>query len=525
LIKNIITDYHDNIPLSKIKILWQLENPISLSIAKSVKEQFDCDIFALIDAPKQIKKFFLEQRLVDLEKVWYYRDYISDLNKKPDREYLSLIEKKYGINLWKIVYSDRYFYQYNEYYKFSENEILRILEQGCKLYEDIFNEINPDFAVIKNPEYNQSRLMFEMCKGRGIRLLILGDTRFGYKSMISNQPGTIDDFNKILENYSNDKIKTFEELHTNLHGYNKQQAEYNKETSKNFMLRKILAMIYYFRKVCNAEYRNYYVNFGRTRSKVMFVESSFYFKKIYRQLFINQKLKQGLDTTTKFVYFPLHLQPERSTLMDAPFYTNQIEVIKNIAKSIPVEYKLYVKEHPLQGLIGWRDVSYYKQILDLPNVELLHPSVSNVEILKHCSLVLAITGTLGLEAVFYRKPTIVFGNVIYSSLPSVYKVKNIEELPELIRKALNTVVNISDVNKYTNCVLENSFEYDYIGINTFFSESFPHGYFIPEIEAPTMEILSVLDKIKDATESLASEYVKKIKEHQIKKRERIITKS
>ena len=43
-------------------------------------------------------------------------------------EYLEKIEKEYNINLWEIAYGERSFYKHNNYYKFSENEILLILE-------------------------------------------------------------------------------------------------------------------------------------------------------------------------------------------------------------------------------------------------------------------------------------------------------------------------------------------------------------------------------------------------------------
>ena len=46
------------------------------------------------------------------------------------------------------------------------------------------------------------------------------------------------------------------------------------------------------------------------------------------------------------------------------FYTNQIEIIRHIAKSLPIGYKLCVKEHPAMNTRGWRSVSDYKEIMD-----------------------------------------------------------------------------------------------------------------------------------------------------------------
>ena len=52
---------------------------------------------------------------------------------------------------------------------------------------------------------------------------------------------------------------------------------------------------------------------------------------------------------------------ERSLLITAPYFVNQIEVIRNIAKSLPINFKLFVKEHPLQYARGWRSSNKYNE--------------------------------------------------------------------------------------------------------------------------------------------------------------------
>ena len=41
--------------------------------------------------------------------------------------------------------------------------------------------------------------------------------------------------------------------------------------------------------------------------------------------------------------------------IDAPFFTNQLELVRNTAKSLPIGYKLYVKEHPIQKTKSWTE--------------------------------------------------------------------------------------------------------------------------------------------------------------------------
>ena len=114
----------------------------------------------------------------------------------------------------------------------------------------------------------------------------------------------------------------------------------------------------------------------------------------------------------------------------------------------------------MQKVRAWRNIEYYKEILALPNVEFIHPSISNEDVIKKCSLVVTITGTAGLEAALYEKPSIVLADVNFQTLPSVYRIKNIETLPEKIKSMLQKKVKIEDFSKLTDIVLKNSFEID-----------------------------------------------------------------
>ncbi|MGI0011521.1 MAG: hypothetical protein ACREAE_08990, partial [Nitrosopumilaceae archaeon] len=197
-------------------------------------------------------------------------------------------------------------------------------------------------------------------------------------------------------------------------------------------------------------------------------------------------------------------------LIPAPFYSNQLEVIVNIAKALPVDCVLYVKEHPMQKIRGWRNVSYYKEIMELPNVRLFHPSVSNDEMVKNCSLVITITGTSGLEAAFYNKSSIVFTDVIYSSLPSVYRLKSLEELPQAIRISLQKEVNPSDLNDFVNLIDKNSFEFDVFGLHNNIINKFHMGGFLINNEISIHELNSFLEENKEKFEHLAYEHMKAI---------------
>ena len=63
-------------------------------------------------------------------------------------------------------------------------------------------------------------------------------------------------------------------------------------------------------------------------------------------------------------------------MLDAPFFTNQLEIIRNVAKSLPIGYKLFVKEQAAMVTRSWRSIDWYKQLAKIPNVVLIHHSLS-----------------------------------------------------------------------------------------------------------------------------------------------------
>ena len=157
----------------------------------------------------------------------------------------------------------------------------------------------------------------------------------------------------------------------------------------------------------------------------------------------------------------------------------------------------------MQKLRGWRDKKFYKEILDMPNVILIHPDVSNEEMINKTDLVITITGTSGLEAAFQLKPSIVLANVSYQHLPSVHRIKNIEELPKRIDEFLNVKVSIEDLNNYTNYVLKNSFQFDETSILMQAFNAFHHKGFLFDTEISLSIMKKFINKNKVFHEALA----------------------
>lgn len=165
-------------------------------------------------------------------------------------------------------------------------------------------------------------------------------------------------------------------------------------------------------------------------------------KKFYHKNMAGMKgLFKPLDSE-KFIFFPLHVQPEISTLLYAPYYVDQPALIEIIAKCLPVTHILAVKEHP--AMFGLRDISFYRRISKLPNVRLIHPFEDSYEIIKKSEGTIVLTGTVGLESILLGKPVIILGNVFYDIYDLAFKVDSIKELPIVLSEKIKNYRNNPD---------------------------------------------------------------------------------
>lgn len=463
-----------------------------------------------MDFAEKSRKFFEKQQLVKYQKIWHLPDHIGKTLTNPDIGYLESFEKKYGINLWSIAYEEREFYKFNKFYKFRAEEVLSLLEEECKFFESVLDEVQPSFLSIFMTNNHYQELLCRLCKAKGIRILMLGPARFGNRLMISEEGAVLD--RDLAVKPASANFKTFEELHQYMKEFDttREMNEWIKLSFDEHPRQRYFALLKFLFSRRTPNYSKNYTNYGKTRLKVIKTKVGTLFAKKTRMSFINKRLTRHIRDEP-FIYFPLHMEPERVLLIGAPFYSDQRSVITNIAKSIPIGYKLYIKEHPIMRIVGWRETSFYKEIMELPNVVLLHPSVSHEELIQKSSLVITIAGTTGQEAAFYNKPSIVMTDQQYSHLPSVTLIKSIDELPQVIPLALSKRIDPSSLGEYVQMIKENTFEFNLKRFSADFAFRFGFKGLVMDAELPADKVELFIKDYENAFETLAQEHVKKIK--------------
>lgn len=146
--------------------------------------------------------------------------------------------------------------------------------------------------------------------------------------------------------------------------------------------------------------------------------------------------KKNIDFDKKYVYFPLHLQPEMTTDAIGGIYRDQILAIEKIKNIIPDDWFIYVKENPKQ-LYSVRGKFFFKRLTSIPNVIYIDRSVDTYKLMEHCQFLATITGTAAWESISGGKAALIFGTAWYESLPGIFKYHENIDINEILDYKVN----------------------------------------------------------------------------------------
>lgn len=132
------------------------------------------------------------------------------------------------------------------------------------------------------------------------------------------------------------------------------------------------------------------------------------------------------------VFYALHYQPEQSTLAQGIWHVNQVALVENLSKSLPLGHTLVVKEHPWGR--GNRPRWQYAHMASFHNV--LFCDAPAKEIIQRVDAVVAVSGTVAMEALAFDKPTVILGRNFFEFSDLFYRVRDIQDLPETLARIL-----------------------------------------------------------------------------------------
>lgn len=436
--------------------------------------------FCAYTEPRTAYDFFISQKDIKYTRVILDEEiYEKYKQEKLDFQYLNWLEKEYGLpSLWPYLYIDRIIMngQFIREYPYdkptlSHEEMMRAIQANAKEIISFLKTEKPDFLVMSVVSSLGSMLLYHIAKKEGVKTFIIRPSRISNDYYIASENYT--DFSwaeKIFNDLQSGKrnsskkqeaiaiLKKFRNHPTPFHpDFHPSIKPISRARQLKFLLpHRFINNVRWLIKL-NLDYflkekRDY-------TDEIPWYSIWDKIKRKCRNLRGFNDLYSKPDFKENFAFYPLQLQPEISTMLLAPLYTDQITNIRHIARSLPLEFKLYVKEHP--NMIGFRPRSYYKELVKIPNVKLLDPSIPGFDLIQNAKIIFVLTATTGWEAVFLKKPVISFGEIFYNALSMVKRCYSFEELPHIIKEQLeNFQHNEEELINFISAIIEDSVHAD-----------------------------------------------------------------
>lgn len=283
-----------------------------------------------------------------------------------------------------------------------------------------FDELQPvrvfSYCVAGAP----AMALWELSRERGIPFATLDYSRIKGYHHLGNSP--YNEFRKISEIYRSGKFneqhrEAARSLIREFRGELKQNEDWEMfarglsgRLLYRSIIRELLLNIRYYRN-----YRSGLQYMPRPLARIFNIALSRVRGRQYEKLCEINTLE---DLPKKFIYYPLHVDPEASTMVLAPYLQNQLTVIENLSRSVPVDFNIVIKEHVIS--LGWRTEFFYESIKQLPNVHMASIFLEGPKLVQKSHAVATITGTSGWEAILLGKPVILYGRPFYHALADGY---------------------------------------------------------------------------------------------------------
>ncbi|MHC1682808.1 MAG: hypothetical protein AB6733_07660 [Clostridiaceae bacterium] len=398
--------------------------------ARPAYDKFSTSLFSKLKvlSNSQIDGIFISQNSENTEYikekfedavVYQVNEFLKKVWNDCTIEKLSYYEKKFKCSpIWKYIYTDRFLVNMDYDYCIKTTTGLFIF------YENIFKNHKCDFYYDETIAVLQSYIAYIVAKFYGVRYISQmaargADNTHHYFLSDPFQYNTNFDKNHSNKSYPKDVIKLANEFLTNFENKNIKPANIVYTGTKPRFLKGFFKLPYIylkkrFDKKCNDiyDYINYH-SYNRIFNGLVF----------YFRYHISKKYYNKPNYNCKYVFYPLHYQPEASTLVCSPKYEKQLFFIDSWAKSLPADTVLFVKEH--YAFLGHRTLDFYKQLEKYPNVILIDPWEDSRKLIANSVAVTTLTGTSGWEAMLLRKPVILGGNIYFDNAPGVVKTDEI----------------------------------------------------------------------------------------------------
>jgi len=435
------------------------EAPLNIEIAINLRSEFGIEVFGST-LGKRWADIVGSSNIPSLNINDYLKSNWDKFDTSPDS--LAHYERTYSdTNLFKIVYSDKYCVNSVTGHNCDIELIRKLLVGHFCYWEHFFDSTGAEAFFGPGIQALFDRTRYDVMKRRGLRNLATYCTRMpGGRIVFSdNEYDRWGRVNSLFANYLENGCpeETFNEASNWLASY---RAKCDKPDYMKINWKKV-GFYKHFRDEFRVRFRRYF--FDGWGKEFDFVTPnpfrSLYEKGIRKYVFAKYHARNAIfempHDDEKFVFFPLHFQPEATTMLWAPYFEDQLSLIENLAKSIPLDTMLYVKEH--SASLGLRPLGYYKRIKHLPNVRLISPYADTFDLIVRSWVNVVITGTVGWESLLLGKPVIVLGEVFFNDCLQTCRLTDTTAFPFALKEASLTKIDDEKLIDFIAAIMKGSY--------------------------------------------------------------------
>lgn len=409
---------------------------------------YDCDGIILdlesknlINIKAWIKEFPVDKKfcynIFDFfSESWLHR-YRKDINY-----YTSDVNFNY--DAYQIVYQKLYSFIdcYSRHDKiYQEKELHYYINMFNLLYRfffGIFEKEKIELVLFSNiPHEGAELLIYEIAKFFNIKTLILTQSLFPNKLFYVDCIEDFGNFNTMYQQHSDSCVKIKKQFYQN-HWYMNNIKTYDFTFWE--LIKKALQRPLKMIKVYHAYLPKY---------KAV--------KKYLKNLKTNSV---QVDYNKKFVYFPLHLQPELTTSALGGIFCDQLLVLEILSELIPDDWIIYVKENPKQTEFMRSDI-FFNRLSLLDKVKLTPMTENTFKLIEKSQFVATISGTAAWESINGGKPALVFGKAWFKNFHGIFKYDKDFKIESLLNYKFDYDILEQELNNLVNKMGDGIIDSDY----------------------------------------------------------------
>ncbi|MEQ9079379.1 MAG: hypothetical protein RLP09_36305 [Sandaracinaceae bacterium] len=360
-------------------------------------------------------------RTIESSDVPYDREHITTFTSdvlpqlelgEVDYAFLARRERELGLSLRRAIAAERHLLEGRTY-----EEVLRLVQVGLEVIGAALDDAQPDFIFTEDLSCLMSTLHWALARERGIPFWCIGSARL--PNRLSVYRSGFQNWERVLARYEALTELSPEQRELARSFVREFRDRPRRPTGMQTRSRVPVPSMWDVRQLALAT---------RAQLRDPMDPTSVSGPRAIRQRLtrwqrIARSKREGIFEAPvageRFVLFPIHFQPEASTLVQAPMYLDQLALIEDVARSLPIGVRLYVKEHLSNR--GRRPLEFYRAIKRVCGVRLLGPDEDTWSLIQSAEAIAVITGTMGWEGLLYDKPVVVFGDAFYGHLPGVYR--------------------------------------------------------------------------------------------------------